>query len=259
MSNKGQKPTAVIYCRVSSPGQNNHPGAQSLAVQEQLCRQYCKEKGIEVKQVIQEIASGKRVSRQTRLLDVASTHDNCLLMVASVDRFSRDLAGALTLIESLNSASGIKVFSVKEGVGYEKSADKNLFVNRLAAAQDESNQISDRISASIQWRKSQGHKIGPAPFGMEAYRDGSAIRRFRPNREEQSIIDFIRKTVDKQPSKRGVFDKVASQLNKEKRLRRNRAWTRNMVSSCYRSSREMKAVKKMKAEFEKVLDDVDSV
>ena len=77
---------AVIYVRVSSPGQKG-----DLEGQVQYLRQYCSSKGYRVVDVLSDVASGLRADRKglLRLLDYVTSRQVDVVVVAYRDRLTR--------------------------------------------------------------------------------------------------------------------------------------------------------------------------
>src|SRR5208282_5599564 len=108
---------AIIYCRVSSPGQDSGPGHVSLDNQEQSCVEFCKNNKLEILEIVREISSAKDISKQKALNRIArQILPGTVLIFYNINRFSRNIMQALTLINKIQ-AKGAEVYSVIEKCG----------------------------------------------------------------------------------------------------------------------------------------------
>lgn len=185
---------AYIYCRVSSKAQNNMvAGHISLKVQIDLCEKYAESKGMYIEDTVEEIGSGRNVSKQKHLLELIDeiTTLNCgsYLLIANVSRFSRSTSQGLMLLDKLLNA-GCTVCFVQENVEYNSVAGKQHIRMLLSNSEYESDLISQRVKSAFDFKKQQGSKLGCPPYGYSAVRN-NGIRSFVINNNEWKIISFI--------------------------------------------------------------------
>jgi site-specific DNA recombinase len=241
--------SAIIYCRVSSVAQTTGPGHVSLANQESECREYCGGNFIPVMHVVSEVSSARSTDGQPALQKIVRTiQPDQVLVFYSISRFSRNTLQGLTLIKKIQQ-KGAKVYSVTENCSYENSSDINLFNITLVAAETESHLISDRVRASVRFRRKRGDYFGKAPFGQEVFRTDTGIRKIKQNPSEQKVIRIIRAGLAKwSPTE------VARRLNDKGYRRRGRLWTAQMIN--YITRREAVAVFSTK-ELQNALPEAD--
>lgn len=125
----------VIYTRVSSDEQVK---GTSLAFQEQLCRKYCAERGIEVLEVFREQGeSAKTADREEflRALEYCRKHKSRVeaFVVAKVDRFARNTEDHFFVRKRLLEY-GVTLHSVTEPIG---NSPTEKFVETVLAASSE--------------------------------------------------------------------------------------------------------------------------
>lgn len=122
----------VIYVRVSSSEQVE---GTSLAVQEEQCRRYCKERCIAVLEVFREEGESAKTADRTELLRALAF---CRLakrqvkafVVAKVDRFARNTEDHFYIRQHLQKA-GVTLYSVSEPIG---NSPTEKFVETVLAA-----------------------------------------------------------------------------------------------------------------------------
>ncbi len=159
----------VIYTRVSSEEQVQ---GTSLDFQEEQCRNYCKQKGIEVLAVFREEgASAKTAARAEFLRAIEFCRKNKgsvhAFVVAKVDRFSRNTE-AHFMVRKMLLDYGVNLHSVTEPIG--SNPMEKLFETMLAGFSDFDNAIrrqrcmdgmSEKINKGIfPWKSPIGYKCG---------------------------------------------------------------------------------------------------
>lgn len=237
-----------VYCRVSSKQQSDfNKGHISLEVQESVIRRWCTTHGINTRDlvIIHEIRSGASAYKQTKLRQVVEdATEGDKLVVYNLSRFSRNVLDGLILIQTLEN-KGVVFHSAVEDVSYETSAKRNIIRMTLCMAQNESEQLSERIRANIAYRRDRGDDIGNPAYGYSVVRQQNGARKFTRNDEEQAII---KKIIDWAKHGKLVAD-IAGKLNKEKITKRGKPWTSSRVRYVLKSrnmstpKRQSKAVK----------------
>lgn len=176
---------ALAYLRVSTAGQAER--GMSLETQRDRVSEYAKAKRWQLVDIVQEAASGgvregEEFSWQHRpalldLMDRAERHEFDVLLVAKLDRLSRDYA-TLTVLERRLQRHGIEVASAAEENGDGPIAE--FIRGQLAlVAQLERAMILERVSAGKAKKKQLGrHVHGRAPYG---YRSDAGILTLLPD------------------------------------------------------------------------------
>lgn len=148
------KMKAIIYTRVSTSEQ----GKSGLGLEAQLeqATLFCQKENIEIIGNYQEVETGKgqNALEQRPILAQALSHakkDNALLVVAKLDRLSRNVAFISSLMEQ-------KVKIVVSSMGLNTDA----FTMHIFAsfAENERAMISQRTKAALQQLKAKGVKLG---------------------------------------------------------------------------------------------------
>ena len=195
IENLSMKTGGYIYARVSSKNQSNYDeGHTSLDVQEQEIYKYCKNNNINVIRVVKEVYSARNMDKLVGLqylCDIASSGQT--IYVYDISRFSRNVHHALNILEELNDRN-ISVHSVSENITYSNASGRNQFRLQLCASNYFSDLCSQKVNASIAFRRSRGDYIGSTPYGYTTEVDKKTNIRMRvicPS--EMKIIEDIRK------------------------------------------------------------------
>ena len=188
---------ALIYTRIS----NKHSTQEqhSLEHQKNNCFTWCLMHNILAVYYAEDNGvSGKNFKNKKYELGNISQQlvpNKHILVLNSVDRLGRDAGQCIQFLKDL-AENDIDVYFVEEQILYNKDTPYNK-INEvsllLVEAENESNRCSKRIQNSINWRKSKGHHIGPAPFGKEAYLNHDGIRKLKINKFEDELIKSIKK------------------------------------------------------------------
>jgi site-specific DNA recombinase len=176
---------AAIYTRVSSDRQREE-GA-SLDVQRDACLRYCAANGLLVMGEFTDVQSGLDADRPQymRAVEMARARGVDKLVVWRYDRLGRDAAEYLPLIKGLKRI-GIDVVSVTQ------PTESYLMQGILGLmAEEESRQLSVRVSASKQRRFNEGKWGGTPPFGYsnQKHPDGGSV--LVPNDEAPLITEMF--------------------------------------------------------------------
>jgi site-specific DNA recombinase len=183
----------ALYLRVSSSEQAEQ---MNLDAQETHCREYAKQKGLNVLQVfIDPGKTGRNVNREAfkSLLSFCRENQNKLRAVICYDvsRWARSVAGWATTITTLDSL-GIEFHSVLERV--DRSASGRYIANiHAASAQHFSDLLSEKMQGVLQHRLSQGLFPHKAPIGYRNLKKGIDQRppsgvNIIPDNEQASLI-----------------------------------------------------------------------
>ena len=221
---------AYIYCRISTKYSKT---SHSLDTQEDQCIEYCKSRGLNVKEIIRDQKSSRNMTNYytlTNLINKMNYGD--MLIIYDVSRFSRNVLKGIELLDGM-SEKGIHIYSVKENINYEDSMNKHLFRVFLNQAEYESDTISIRTTNSARHLKKIGGMAGGhTKFGYEMYSSGR-IKKVRRNFSEHRIISRIKKDImyGKKPRD------VACELNDSELLYRGKLWTPTSVRYVYKNNK----------------------
>jgi len=179
LSSKKQKKNiqeVIIYCRVSTP-------TQSLEAQEFACKEYCNNNNYNIIKIIHEIGSAYKNIKLYKLEDLIKNNTNKILLIYSIDRFSRNLTKCNELLELIKQ-NNLILKSAKEEINLTTPLGRHTFRNYVSQAQFESEIISERIKNTLNYKK-----INTPKYGYYIKNDKMII-----NKEEQSINKFILNT-----------------------------------------------------------------
>ncbi len=191
----------VAYYRVSTDRQGR--SGLGLEAQQAAVRDYLNGGAWELVDEYVEIESGKRSDRPelTRAMEACRKH-KAKLVIAKLDRLSRNLAFVATLMES-----GV------EFVAADMPFANKLTIHILAAvAEHEREAISERTKAALAAAKARGKRLGtPDPAGAVA-RMGAALKA-RTSQFAANVLPIIREV---QKAGHTSCNAIAGQLNARK-------------------------------------------
>jgi DNA invertase Pin-like site-specific DNA recombinase len=164
---------AIGYLRVSTQGQAER--GMSLASQRERVQAFAAEKGYALLDVIEEAASGavradEVFSWEHRpallgVLDRATAHEFDVLIVAKLDRLSRDHP-TLIVVERQLERHGVSVLSTAEETNGDGPLAEFIRGQLALVAQLERSMILERVSAGKAKKKQLGrHVHGRVPYG----------------------------------------------------------------------------------------------
>lgn len=187
--------TAVVYERVSSAGQNAPEyGRVGLETQRFTIQEFCMKRGLRIRHTFTDVGSARNLvqtgndlhrtqhytleeyGQMLTFIRKESRKHPVVVLVYSVSRFGRNLNQVTDILREIHHY-GASVFSVSENI----SSHDPHFLTLVASAQQQSDDLSRVMKASVQRRREQGHFIGQPPFGYEVYRDTANARKIRPN------------------------------------------------------------------------------
>ncbi len=161
---------AALYCRVSTNGQED---GYSLDVQEQACREYATEQGLEVVAVYREVFSGAELYARPTLSECRTAMDQRLfdtLIVLDPDRFSRDQIHTALLLHICDQAGVELKFACFD---FENDPTGRFLLSaRAFAAELERLKIKERTMSGLVAKVRDGKLTGRgrAPYGYR-YRE----------------------------------------------------------------------------------------
>lgn len=162
---------AVLYARVSTEEQLE---SWSIPAQIREFEDYCHQKGWQVIDIYKEEGKSARsdsIEKRTqfrRLLDDCRNRDFDVVVVHSLDRWSRNLSVTLQSFKQL-ADQGIAFSSITENIDYSTPEGK-LFIAMLGAfAQYFSDSLAKHTSKGMKERVMNGLANGDIPFGYRRY------------------------------------------------------------------------------------------
>ena len=176
---------AAIYTRVSTDLQREE-GA-SLDVQLECCRTYCESHGLLVMAEFRDVQSGLDSTRPQymKAVELAKASGINKLVVWRYDRLGRDSAEYLPLVKGLKRLS-VDVVSVTQPT-------ESMFMMGMLAlmAEEESRQLSVRVTASKQRRFQEGKWGSSAPFGYDSRHDPEGGSILVPNQGAPLVTEMF--------------------------------------------------------------------
>jgi DNA invertase Pin-like site-specific DNA recombinase len=210
----------VAYFRVSTDRQGK--SGLGLEAQRRSVLDYLNGGRWELAAEFTEVESGKRSDRpELERALVACKKHKAKLVIAKLDRLSRNLAFIATLMDS-----GVEFIAV------DNPHANKLTIHILAAvAQHERELISARTSAALQAAKMCGKRLGN-PKLAEARRHATRAKKEKADRYSANIIPVIREIQSSGiKSRRGIARALAA---RGVRTARGGAWTAVQVSDILR-------------------------
>lgn len=178
--------TAVCYYRVSTAGQGR--SGLGLEAQREACRQFAVTYGFTIASQFEETETAKGADALDRRPMLAKALGEarklkCALIVAKLDRLSRDVAFISSLM--VNRVP----FIVAE---YGADVDSFMLHIYAAVAEKERRMISERTRAALDAKRRQGIRLGNCRNLAEAQALGIAEQRARADRHASNVLPIIR-------------------------------------------------------------------
>lgn len=175
-----QNQHVVIYIRASTK-------EQGVDAQKYICEEFCFNNRLYIDNIIIEKCSAYKNNKQVLLDNFIknNSNTNINIVVASADRFSRNIKKADELVKIMNEKN-INLISVKENITLSTAFGKHEFRKLINASQYESELIAERVKNSVRYRKANNIHMGKAPYGYATF-NGKLVK----SDVEQKIIKFI--------------------------------------------------------------------
>ena len=176
---------AIGYIRVSTGKQAEN--GLSLNDQRNRIGAWCAEAG-RMACCVEDRRSGRHADRRRVLEAVRTACDlRVPFIVWSVDRFARNAEDALRMARRLNEA-GAGLVILKEGFDSATAAGRMMFGIMAVLAEWFSDQLSERMTASSEFRRAAGLRYSPrVPYGKRLAEDGH----LEPDPEERKTLHQI--------------------------------------------------------------------
>lgn len=177
--------TAIAYLRVSTQGQVED--GVSLDAQRAKIEAWCTLNDYELAAThVDAGLSGKSALNRLGLQDALNDcRKGSALVVYSLSRLARSTRDTLDISDRLSKA-GADLVSLSEKIDTTSAAGKMVFRMLAVLAEFERDQISERTSAALQYKKTQGEKTGGGiPYGYTLAANGVDLH---PDPVEQEVV-----------------------------------------------------------------------
>jgi site-specific DNA recombinase len=222
--------TAVVYCRVSTEGQEQE--GTSLQTQLEACRKYCQARRYEVGYEFSEACSGLSLERPklTELRELVRSDKIDGVVVYSLDRFSRDPVHGVILMQELEK-HGVTLEAATETVD-NSEVGKLVFYIKGYAAKLDAERRRDATGRGKQAMLKNGKLPQGTGIGIYGYQWIREYKKRIPLEREARIVRRVFEMVGKGES---CF-KVARTLNKESiPTKSGKKWEARTVSRIVRN------------------------
>ena len=159
--------TAIGYIRVSTEAQANE--GVSLDTQRAKIAAWCVVNDIELTTCFVDAGlSGKRSDNRPELQRAIDAVTTCggVLVVYSLSRLARSTKDTIVISERLDKA-GCDLVSLSEKIDTTSAAGKMVFRMLAVMAEFERDLVSERTTAALAHKRSQGKRTGGIPFGWD--------------------------------------------------------------------------------------------
>lgn len=163
--------TAIGYIRVSTEGQAQD--GVSLDAQRAKIEAWAMLNDYELAAVhVDAGISGKGMANRPGLQDaLANCRKGSALVVYSLSRLARSTRDTIEISERL-AKSGADLVSLSEKIDTTSAAGKMVFRMMAVLAEFERDQIAERTTTAMQYKKSKGERVGAVPYGFDLAADG---------------------------------------------------------------------------------------
>lgn len=182
---------AVLYIRVSTDEQARH--GTSMDAQEERLRAYCVMRSLTVAAVVRDpgVSAFKPLAKRpggADLLALLGDGTATNVVALKLDRLFRNTADALVTTAAWD-ATGVALHLVDYGgvaMDTRSATGRFLLTNLAAVAEFERALISERTTASLDYKRAHGKVYGPVPYGC--VRSGNLLL---PDPVEQATLAAI--------------------------------------------------------------------
>ena len=179
--------TAYGYIRVSTQGQKDD--GVSLDAQKAKIESWAELNDYTLGGIYDDAAvSGHRTDREGLMMAINQAKRGDCVVVYSLSRFARNTRHTLELSEILDK-KGVDLVSLSEKIDTTSAAGKMIFRMMAVLSEFERDQIAERTSNAMQFKKSQGQRVGSIPYGKRLEDDGITLV---DDAVEQEIISLVR-------------------------------------------------------------------
>lgn len=180
------------YMRLST---DEDKQSNSFEVQQQVITEYAKENGLEpILKTFKDTKSGAKLEQRSGLMEMLNTiKSNDKVIVYKIDRLSRDVL-QMGWIRTELARKGCELIII-DSKNDTNDPMANLMEQIVTAFADyERQMIKSRIQATMDLKKSKGHKLGGSvPFGYDTKEDSEGTLVLVKNEDEQKVIQSIKR------------------------------------------------------------------
>ncbi len=208
---------AIAYVRVSTAGQVED--GVSLDAQRRKIAAWCEVMGYDLVQTFtDEGLSGHSMANRPGLQQALEAVCACggVLVVYSLSRLARNTTETLELGERLAQA-GADLASLSEQIDTTSAAGKMVFRMLAVLAEFERDQVSERTTMALAFKKSQGEKLGGrVPYGKALAFDGIHLA---DDADEQAVMALAKgyhtaglssRAIAAQLAERGLYSRAGT-------------------------------------------------
>ena len=188
---------AVGYIRVSTQGQAEE--GVSLDAQKAKIEAWCMANDYQLTAIYEDAGiSGTKSDREGLQQAMGNTSKGDALVVYSLSRLTRSTKDMLRLSEELERR-GTDLVSLTEKIDTTTAAGKMVFGMLAVLNEFERDQIAERTKAALSYKKANGEKYAPVPFGyrevegrlVEVKREANIVAEILAKREQGSTLAAI--------------------------------------------------------------------
>ncbi len=221
---------AIGYLRVSTQGQVDD--GISLEAQRAKINAWCEVNDyVLVDMFVDEGISGKSTTHREGLrsaLDVVGKND--ALVVYSMSRLTRSTKDMLIMAEGLEKR-GVDLVSICEKIDTTSASGRMIFRMLAVLGEFERDLVSERTRSALQYKKSQGERVGNIAYGYQLEADDKTLVE---NKDEQRTLTLIVELRETGYSLRAIADRLN---DAGMTTRKGTAWKHQYVSSLLKSVR----------------------
>ena len=161
-----------------------------LQAQEDICKAWAAQQGLEISQSFTEraISGAAPLEKRPALFNaIYNLEPGGVLLVARLDRLSRDLYGGIIIDELVAKKKAKVVSAAGEGTEGEDPANRMIKDMFRVVSGYERNLTQIRIKTALAAKKARGERVGCIPFGFELGED----KKLKPHPDHQKTIKLM--------------------------------------------------------------------
>lgn len=215
----------IAYYRVSTEMQID--SGAGLSAQEDICKAWClKNKCVISETYIEKAMSGAApLDRRPALSKaICALEKDSVLLVARLDRLSRDIYGGIVIDEAVAHQKAKVISAAGEGTDSDDPASKMIRDIIRVVAGFERSITQFRIKAALAAKKARGERVGAIPFGYKLGPEKKLIR----HPEEGPVVDIMVSQRAQGLSLRQIANKM---IELGYCNRHSKIWTRDSVTN----------------------------
>jgi len=157
---------AIGYIRVSTQGQAEE--GVSLEAQRARIEAWCLANGYNLAAIFQDagIGGGSMSKREGLQTAIKTAGKGMALIAYSISRLARSTRDMLEIAEKLE-VKGADLVSLTERIDTTSAAGRMVFRMLAVLSEFERDLVSERTKAALAYKRKQGEKYAPVPFGFQ--------------------------------------------------------------------------------------------